>query len=187
MKKDKTICTLLQRADTSFNQTTHNILKNKIDLILPQFHTIRKEKRGIITSLILSFISLVYESISSFLHNRRHKALHETVEATETKVDIQHNRLIHLEDSVAMYGVYNTETLKKFIKTVNQIHNTITSNEKLFAGELSTAFTWYVKKKGIPHYAINALLYLRTLREKYVKMYKFSYCNCIYMLQLYKL
>ena len=45
----------------------------------------------------------------------------------ETKVNIQHNRLIHLEDSMVMYGVYNTETLEKLINIVLQMHNTITA------------------------------------------------------------
>ena len=52
------------------------------------------------------------------------------------------------------------------------MYNTITPNEKLCVGELSTAFTWYVNKNGVHHYAINSLLYLRTLREKCVQMYK---------------
>ena len=61
----------------SLNETAHHILKNKVDLILPQFPA-RKEKRCIFTSLITGFIGLAYEGISSFLHNRRHKALHKS-------------------------------------------------------------------------------------------------------------
>ena len=41
--------------------------------------------------------------------------------------------------------------------------NTTTLNEKLVAGEISTAFTWDVNKNGVHHYVINSLLYLRTL------------------------
>ena len=44
----------------SLNETVHHILKNEIDLILLQFPTNRKEKRGIITSLISDFIGLAY-------------------------------------------------------------------------------------------------------------------------------
>ena len=36
----------------------------------------------------------------------------------------------------------------------------------------SSWYMWYLTKDGINHYAINSLLYLRLLREKYVKMYK---------------
>ena len=109
MQKDKIICILLHTAN---NRTAHNILNNEIDLNLPQFPTVRKENRDIITSLISSFIGLVYEGISSFLHNRRHKSLHKAVKAMETKVDTQLSIILCLEDSVVMYGVYNTETLK---------------------------------------------------------------------------
>ena len=97
----------------SLNQTAHHILKNQIDLILPQFPTNRIEKRGIITLLISGFIGLAYEGISSVPHNRRHKALHKAVKAMETRTNIQHNKLMHLEDSVVMYGIYNAGILEK--------------------------------------------------------------------------
>ena len=44
----------------------------------------------------------------------------------DSKADIQHNTLIHLENSMLMYTVYNTETLEKLIKTVHNIHSIIT-------------------------------------------------------------
>ena len=44
---------------------------NEISLILPNFSKDRKEKRGIITSLVTGFIGLAYEGISSYLHNKR--------------------------------------------------------------------------------------------------------------------
>ena len=78
-------------------------------LILAQFPT-TKEKRGNFTSLITGFIGLAYEGISSFLHNRRYKALHKALKAMETKTNIQQNKLMNLEDSMVMYGVYSAET-----------------------------------------------------------------------------
>ena len=39
--------------------------------------------------LINGFMGLAYESISSFLHHKRHKALHKAVVAIENKVDMQ--------------------------------------------------------------------------------------------------
>ena len=73
---------------SSFNQMAHNILTNEISLILSNFSKDRKEKRGIITLLITGFIGLAREGISSFLHNRRHKALHKVVTVMENKVNI---------------------------------------------------------------------------------------------------
>ena len=85
---------------------------NEISLILPILLKDKEEKRGIITSLITGFIGLAYGGISSFLHKRRHKALHKAVVAMENKVNLQHNKLIHLNDCRVMYGVYNAETLE---------------------------------------------------------------------------
>ena len=48
----------------SYNKTTHNILQNEIRLLLPQ---VSRQKHGIITTLVSSFIGLTYEGISSFL------------------------------------------------------------------------------------------------------------------------
>ena len=76
-----------KRQIKSYNNTAHNILKNEIDLILPQLPT--KQKCGIITSLVSSFIGLAYEGISSFLYNNRYKALHKAVKAMDSKTTIQ--------------------------------------------------------------------------------------------------
>ena len=55
-----------KRLIISYNNTAHNILKNEINLILPQIP--RKQKYGIITTLVSSFIGLAYEVTSSFPH-----------------------------------------------------------------------------------------------------------------------
>ena len=95
-------------------------------------------------------------------------------------MNLQCNKIIHLE--MVMYGIYDSGTLEKLIDTVHKMHNFTTPNEKLFAGKLSSRYTCYLTKDGINHYAINSLLYLRMLREKYVKMYE-GFINqlCMYV------
>ena len=44
----------------SYNKIVHDILMKEIPLILPNFQKNRKEKRGIITSLVTGFIGLAY-------------------------------------------------------------------------------------------------------------------------------
>ena len=46
----------------------HNILENEINLLLPLVQ--RKQKCGIITTLVSSFMGPAYEGISSFLHHK---------------------------------------------------------------------------------------------------------------------
>ena len=85
-----------------YNQTATDILTNEIALILPTFNKNERHKRGIITSLVTSFIGLAYEGISSFLHHRRQKALQKAVHVMENKVDVQCNKVFHLEDSMVI-------------------------------------------------------------------------------------
>ena len=37
--------------------------------------------------------------------------------------DAQRNKLMHLENTLAMYRIYNEETLEKLVKTVQVIHS----------------------------------------------------------------
>ena len=147
------------------NQTATDILTNELALILPTFPKQDRQKRGIITSLITGFIGLAYEGISSFLHHKRQKALQKAVHAIENRVDLQCNKIFHLEDSMVMYGVYNSDTLEDLIDTVHKLHNKTAWNEKLFSGQINNWYKYYSSSAGIQHYAINSLLFLTTVRE----------------------
>ena len=147
-------------------------MTNELALLLPTFPTQDRQKRGIITSLITGFIGLAYEGISSFLHHKRQKVLHKTVHAIENKVDLQCNKIFHLEDSMVMYGVYNSDTLEDLINTVHKSYNRTTWNEKLFSGQINNWYNYYSSSAGVQHYVINSLLFLTTVRKKYVKMYE---------------
>ena len=95
----------------SYNCTAYEILTNEIDMILATFPRDKGHKRCIITSLVSDFIGLAYENISSFLHYKHQNALCKAVTAMESKVDLQRNKFFHYEDSMIMYGIYNSDTL----------------------------------------------------------------------------
>ena len=90
------------------------------------------------------------------------------------KANIQHNKLMKLDSSMLMYGIYNAEMLEKLIKTVHRIHNTTSSHERLFAGQQnhSTFRILYAHSLGLQHYATNSLLYLRIIQDKHVALYR---------------
>ena len=73
-----------------------------------------------------------------------------------------------------MYSVYNVETLEKLITTIHNIHNTTSSHERLFAGQHSpsTFKTLYAHPLGLHHYSTNLLLYLRTIQDKCIVLYR---------------
>ena len=152
-------------------------MANDIDKILPKFPTDHRHKRGAILASILgtvasSVIGLAYEGISSFLHHKRHNALHKAVAVMDKKTNIQHHRIHHLEDTMIMYGVYNSDTPTDLIDTVHRMQNFTTWNENTFAGKLHDWIELCSHNKGVHNYAILSVIFLTMVREKYVKMYK---------------
>ena len=123
-------------------------------------------------SVASSVIGLAYEGISSFLHHKRNKALHKALAVMDKKTNIQCNRIHHLEDTMIMYCVYNSDTLTDLIDTEHRMQNFTTWNEKTFAGKLHDWMEIYAQDKGVHNYAINSILFLTTVREKYVKIYE---------------
>ena len=75
----------------SCNKAVHNSLQNEIRLLL------------LIT--VSSFIGLAYEGISSFLQCKCKNALHKAVNAMNDQVNIQHNKLMKLDDTMLIYGI----------------------------------------------------------------------------------
>ena len=76
------------------------------------------------------------------------------------KNDVQHNRIHHLEDTMIMYGVYNSDTLTNLIDTIHRMQNFTTWNEKTFARKLYGWMELYSQDEGMHIYAINSVLYL---------------------------
>ena len=73
---------------------------------------------------------------------------------------------------MVMYGMYNSDTLEDLIDTFHKLHNRTKWNNKLFSGQITNWYNYYSSSSGVQHYAINSLLFLTTVREKYVKMYE---------------
>ena len=61
---------------------------------------------------------------------------HRQIQYYNKTHNVQRNQIHHLEDSMIMYGVYNSDTLKDLIDTVHRMQNFTTWNEKTFAGKL---------------------------------------------------
>ena len=98
--------------------------------------------------------------------------MHKAVAVMNKKNNIQCNRIHHLDDAMIMYGVYNSDTLTDLIDTVHRMQNFTTWNVKTFAGKLHDWMEIYSQDEGVCNYAINSVLFLTTVREKYVKMYE---------------
>ena len=94
--------------------------------------------------------------------------------AMNNKANIQCNKLMKLDDTMLMYGIYNAETLEKLIKTVHKIHNATSSREKFFVGEHNHSIfrIVYTHSLGLQQYSTNSLLFLRIIQDKYISLYR---------------
>ena len=88
--------------------------------------------------------------------------------------DAQRNKLMHLENLLIMYRVYNVETLSKLVKTAQVMHSHQKLVEQFFTGQQVEAYRSYSKMQDthrIQHYVTNSLLYLQTIKGKYIAVY----------------
>ena len=144
---------------------------------MPSFNSnSNNRKKRLLTTILQTIaskvIGLAFEEISSFLHHKRHRTLQKAVNVINSKAEIDHNRVYHLEDTMIMYGKYNLDTLMDLINTIHQMHNVTTWKEKIFVSEMNK---WLKNKLAHIHnefdYPIDAVLFLTTIKEKYVRMY----------------
>ena len=72
-----------------------------------------------------------------------------------------------------MYGKYNSDTLMELVNTVHQMQNVTTWKEKVFVSKMNEWLKCKLEDIGNEFdYSIDAVLFLTTVKEKYVRMYK---------------
>ena len=151
-------------------------MQNKINLILPTLNEPNRKKRflsAVLGTEALKIIGLVFEGISSFVHHKRHKALNKAIKQINERQNIEHNRFYHLEDTMIMYGKYNSDTLTNLIDMVHRMHNLTSLKERLFVGRVNEWLKQQLTCYDDEHsHSITTLLFLRTINEKYIRMYE---------------
>ena len=75
---------------------------------MPSFNNNNRKKRfltTILATIASKVIGLALKGISSFLHHKRHNALQKAVNIINSKSEIDHNRVYHLEDTMTVWQV----------------------------------------------------------------------------------
>ena len=157
-----------------YNWMAYELLQNKTGLILPNLKNRKKRfLNTILGTIATKVVNLAFEGISSFLHQKWYEALQKAVNVLHSRKGIDHNSVYHLEDTMIMYGKYNSDTLMELINMVHQMQNVTTWKEQIFVSEMNN---WLKYKLGNIHsefdYSMDAVLFLTTIKEKYVRMYE---------------
>ena len=137
-----------------YEKTVYNILEKDIGMILPKFGNTENNicskhpKRQIISALISGFIGLAFEGISSYLQHKQQKALQQAMHTMNKRMNIEQNRVFHLENSMIMYRVYNVDILEKLIQMLPKMNNRSVWYEKLYSGHVNKWFEMYSVSQG---------------------------------------
>ena len=93
----------------------------------------------------------------------------KVVNVLNSKSNIDSNGVYHLEDTMIMYGKYNSDTLMELVNMVHQMQNATTWKEKVFVSKMNE---WLKCKLEDIHsefdYSIDPVLFLTMVKEKYV-------------------
>ena len=94
--------------------------------------------------------------------------------AMSSEAEFQCNKLLKLDNTMLMHGIYNAEMLENLINTVKELQNVTSSHEKIFAGEHNPSLfrILYMNALGVQQHAFNSLLFLRIVQGKYISLYK---------------
>ena len=131
---------LYQKQVQYYNQTAYNILQTEINLIFPTLNEPNRKERflsAVLGTVASKIIGLAFQGISSFLHHKRHRALNKAIKQVNERQNFEHNRIYHLEDTMIMYGKYNSDTLTNLIDMVHRMHNLTSLKERLFVGRVN--------------------------------------------------
>ena len=127
----------------------------------------------ILGTIATKVIGLAFEDILNFLHHKQQKTLQKAVNILNSRTNIDHNKVYHLEDTMIMYVKYNLDILMELVTMVHQMQNVTTWKEQIFVSEMND---WLKHKlENICSefdYSMDTVLFLTTVKEKYVKMYE---------------
>ena len=77
----------------------------------------------------------------------------------EKKTGLQQNKIHHLEDTMIMNAVYNSDTLTDLLDTIHRLHNISTWKERTFSGNFNRLIEVYKQPDSVQNYAINLVLF----------------------------
>ena len=94
--------------------------------------------------------------------------------AMPISMDAQRNKLMHLVNTLVMYEICNAKTLENLVKTAHALQSRHMLYKGLFTRQTSAGYEAYLQIHGtcgIQHYTVDSMLYVRTIKDKYIKIY----------------
>ena len=95
----------------------------------------RKKAISAFIPAIAGLAKIAVKSLSTFLQQKRNKAMAQGLTAIRNDQSLAWNSLKQLENDFLLYGKFNVAKLQDIVQTVNGIRNRTLSLEKLLTGQ----------------------------------------------------
>ena len=128
----------------------------------------RRALGTLLVSAATGLITLVVESLGSYLRNKQEKRINDAVVAMREDNTAVRNVLPQYSNDFLMYGRYNVETLEKVIQTVNSLHARQTQLEEVFAKTQSGHIDEVIDAIS---FNFDLHLYMKLVEEEHVNQY----------------
>ena len=124
---------------------------------------------SILAKAIPGLITLVIESVSSYIKGKQQQRINTAVEELRSDDNKIKNDLKQYRNELLMYGRYNLKSLRGIINTINALH------------KKQSHFEWAVKQKDFNfrksdmnavNYNFEVMMYLKNVREEHVVTYR---------------
>ena len=124
---------------------------------------------SILAKAIPGLITLVIESVSSYIKGKQQQRINTAVEELRSDDNKIKNDLKQYRNELLMYGRYNLKSLRGIINTINALH------------KKQNHFEWAVKQKDFNfrksdmnavNYNFEVMMYLKNVREEHVVSYR---------------
>ena len=168
------LVSLIRKKEIYYQGRVRQLLTNDIAYALEHSNgTITKRSLTAVLPLLGKLAVLAVEGLSSYLQQKRNKAMAQGLEALSFDQNQRAlNRLYQYRDEFLMYGQYNAENLEAVVQTINDLGNKTSRLERAMSGQEHWPSLDISGAMGPSMFISEMQVLIQTLRERHNSIYE---------------
>ena len=153
------------------------MLEKEIFTAIPALSSAGRTKRfAALMTVIAGLVTLTVESLNGYLQNKRNKAMANALDALHKSIEKTLNRLNRYGDDLMFYGEFTLNSTENIVNTLDEMYPRQTFIEETVVNVTSDWPRRYLSKPtGAALYASHLAIYLNTISEEYLSLYRELY------------
>ena len=165
---------LLQAKEKAYKSELSQLIKEEIKTALPSYNERRKKRfAAALIPAVAGLVTLAVESLNGYLQSRRNKAISMAMEKLDGEQAHLKNKLHSYRDNMLMYGEFSMNSSAEIVSTLEEMYDKITYVEESLVNHTKNWAGIYMSDQaGAARYANDMALYVNTLSEKFLSLYR---------------